>query len=260
MKPLFNLLLLVGVLCANSARAGVGSVVVGEGVEIATELFGETAAREAAEITAERAAQEGAEVVLRQAGVALAKDTAEQVAARAGIVAARASGKAAMAVARYGPAASGIVNTFGDDAAGALMSVSARNGRRLLMLEKELAQSGQGESLLRLVSKRGDAVVEWLFSNRGTVAAGVGATVLLTNPDAVLKAASTVTAATLKTVGDDVVRPITEGIMWMIARLALLFGLTAAGSYALWLKVPSMRSTIDSLIKHGMTQIRSLRK
>jgi hypothetical protein len=229
MKTPMFLTILCSSLVASSAQAGLPSTILREGAEAVSKTLGRTTAREAAEVAAKQAAREGAEVVLRRAGVAAIEETAEQAAKRAGISAARATTKAGTAALRYGEAASGLVNRFGDDAAEALVNVSSRNGRRLVMLEKELAQSGKGESLLKVIRDHGDSAVEWLWDNRDSVAAGVGATVLLTNPEAVLNASAKVVTSVLDTAGSSVVKPVTEGIVWLITRIVAVLALCIGG-------------------------------
>lgn len=255
MKTPFLLFVVVSLQFAPAAQAGVGSALFREGVEYVSKTLGKSAAKEAAEVTAKRAAQEGAEVVLRRAGITAFEASAKQ----AGMAAARAGAKAGQAAIRYGEAAGGFIRRFGDDAAEALVNVSSRNGRRLVMLEKELGTSGQAGALLKVVRENGDTAVEWLWANRKAVAAGVGATVLLTNPEAVLNAGSRVVTGALDAAGDSVVKPVTEGVMWLLTRLGLLVGLCAVGTYVLWLKSPASRSAITGVAK-CISHVRWLRK
>ena len=260
MKTAIVLLIIVSSFIAPSAQAGVGTSVVKQGAEYASEKLGRKAAREAAETAAKKATGEAAETIVRKTTAKAARESAEQLARKAGLAASRCTDDALSAVLRYGDSAAGLINHFGDDAAQALVTVSDRNGRRLVMLEQELAQSGHAEPILKLVGKQGDALVECLWKNKATVAAGVGVAVLLTNPDAVLNAGATVTTAALDTVGTNVVRPVAEGVVWTISRLLMLLALTAVGTYAVWLKAPALRSSITALVHNGVAVVRRQRK
>ncbi len=256
MKTAILLLVIVVSFIAPSVQAGVATNVAKEGAEYLSERLGRKATREAAETAAKKATGEAAETIVRKTTAKAARESAEQLARKAGLAASRCTDNALSAVVRYGDSAAGLINHFGDDAAQALVKVSPRNGRRLVMLEQELAQSGHAEPILKLVGNRGDALVDWLWKNKASVAAGVGITMLLKNPDAVLNAGATVTTAALDSVGTNVVRPVTEGIMWMISRLLMLLALTAVGTYALWLKVPALRTTIAALVDRAARSVR----
>ncbi len=256
MKTAILLLVIVVSFIPPNVQAGVATKAAKEGAEYLSERLGRKATREAAETAAKKATGEAAETIVRKTTAKAARQSAEQLARKAGLAASRCTDNALSAVVRYGDSAAGLINHFGDDAAQALVTVSPRNGRRLMMLEQELAQSGHAEPILKLVGHRGDALVDWLWKHRGSVAAGVGITVLLTNPDAVLNAGATVTTAALDNVGNNVVRPVTEGFMWLISRLLMLVALTAVGTYALWLKVPALRSTITALVQNGVAVVR----
>jgi len=260
MRTFITIVVIAASLVAHRAAAGVGSIIVRDGVEYVTGKIGRTAVRDAAEVATERIAQQGAEKALGKVASKALVETAEQVTKTAGVAATRATQSAASAVLRYGESASGLINQFGDDAAEALIKVSTRNGRRLVMIEQELAQSGQAVPLLNVVKRHGDAAVEWLWANKATVAIGVGATVLLTNPDAVLNAGASVATAAIDTVGSSVVKPVSEGIVWLVSRLALLLAVAAVGSYALWLKVPALRDTISQHAHNVVNRVRTRRK
>ena len=109
------------------------------------------------------------------------------------------------------------------------------------MLEPELAASGQAGPLLKVVADEGDVAAEWIWNHKAAIATGVGATMLLTNTAAVLNSGATVTTAAIDAVGTNVVRPFTEGIVWLFTRLAMLVAVIGAGTYALWLKAPELR-------------------
>jgi hypothetical protein len=250
---------LVAVSClatAANVKAGGLTTLIKEGAEIVSKRLGSAAARDTAEGVAEQVAKEGAESVARRSAAKLVEESAEQLARRSGIIASRCTSDAARAALRYGEPAAGLINTFGDDAAQALVKVTSRNGRRLILLEKELAQSGKAAPLLKLVESKGDSVVEWLWNNKATVAAGVGATVLLTHPDAVLGSGASVATAAINAVGTGVVRPITEGLAWIVSRLSLLAAITAAATYGVWLKFPSLRPAINALVHKGISEVR----
>lgn len=259
-KSITFVIVVVWLAVAPSAQAGILSAVFKEGAEYLSERAGRAAARDTAEGVAGQLTREGAETVLRRSAVKVAEESAEQLARRAGVIATRASGKAGQAVLRYGESATGLINHFGDDAAEAMLKLSSRNGRRLIMLEQELAQSGQAQPLLKLVGQKGNTAMEWIWANKGTVAAGVGATVLLTNPDAVLSAGTNVATAALDSAGKNLIRPITEGVVWILTRLALVFGVCGAGIYIVWLNAPTLRKAIWAGIVQGIAYARRIRK
>ena len=86
------------------------------------------------------------------------------------------------------------------------------------MMEGELAKSGQATSLLKLVGSKGDAVVKWLWNNKGLVATGVSATMLLTNPEAVLSAGASVANTAINVVGNQARRISLFRIAWRLSR------------------------------------------
>jgi hypothetical protein len=231
-----------------------------EASQFITERFGRAGARDAAQSVAGKVTQAGAEIAVRRSAAKVIEESAEQLARRAGLLAAHVTDDAARAVVRYGSSATGLLNRFGQEAAGALAKVSGRNGRRLVMMEDELAKSGQASSLLKLVGSKGDAVVEWLWNNKALVATGVGATMLLTKPEAVLNAGASVANTAINVVGNGVVKPITEGLVWLITRLLLMIGLACAGMYSLWLLVPAFRTSVGALAQTSYATFKAKRK
>jgi hypothetical protein len=78
-----------------------------------------------------------------------------------------------------------LIEKFGQPAAGALKMISAQNGRRLVMLaeDEKLARILRQRELFDLINKRGDSAVDFIWKNKGALAATAALTAFVANPD-----------------------------------------------------------------------------
>jgi hypothetical protein len=214
------------------ANAGISSRVVREGVEFTARKFGKEVAEEGLEKLSTKmaglAAKHGDEVV----SVAFSK-----VGPRAGKLASEAGEQADVALrmlARHGdegislvtrPASLKMISQFGDDGAEALLrhgavgeqligefaeggvkalnKVTAQNGRRLAMLAGDNALKPQ---LIDVICNHGDRACEFIWKNKGALAAGTTLAVFLANPEPFLDG----TVQLTEIVADAAVRPLAE--------------------------------------------------
>jgi hypothetical protein len=114
---------------------------------------------------------------------------------------------AATALVKHPGVAEPLVERGGAEAVGALGAINPRNGRRLAMvLEDELANSGQQKEVLEVVAKYGDPAMEFIWNHKGSLAVGATLTAFVVAPEKFLNTAEGVT----RTVADSVVKPIAE--------------------------------------------------
>lgn len=101
---------------------------------------------------------------------------------------------------------------YGNDSALALSKCSSRSGRRLALIEGEIAKSGQGTQLMTFLAKRSDcdAVVDWLYRNSGKIAAGALIAKLIAFPEEVLGAVSGSVSEVVAATGEKMAAPIAE--------------------------------------------------
>lgn len=110
------------------------------------------------------------------------------------------------AMIKHGEIAEPLLESAGKSAAGALKSVSCKNGRRLAMLAEDgqLAKIGQTPELLEVVAKYGDRAADFVWSNTGALTIAEALTAFLTNPEPYLDGATDIT----KIVTENAVNPI----------------------------------------------------
>lgn len=132
----------------------------------------------------------------------------------------------------------------GAPAARALAVVDPRNGRRLAMLlDGELAAAGRHPEVLGVVAKHGDRAVNFLWENKGTIAAGAALTAFLADPEPFLNGTSRLAGR----VSDGVIAPVVHetgravsNLVWAAAGLVALLG--AAGALVA-VKRPGLAAT-----------------
>ncbi|MCA9065712.1 MAG: hypothetical protein KDA96_21735 [Planctomycetaceae bacterium] len=104
---------------------------------------------------------------------------------------------------------------FGDDAAMLAGKLDPAASRRLMTVACELNASGKAPEVLKLIAEGGkaDQVIDFLCRNKGAIAGGAMLTALVTDPDAVLGAASDVTVGLAEVTGNTIAQPIIEKSM-----------------------------------------------
>lgn len=139
---------------------------------------------------------------------------------------------AATALVRHPGVAEPLVARAGAPAVKALAAVDPRNGRRLnMLLDGELAAAGRHPEVLGVVAKHGDRAVNFLWENKGALAAGAALTAFLANPEPFLDGTSKLAG----TLSHGVVTPVVQetgravsNLIWGI--VCLVAGLGAAGA------------------------------
>ncbi|QEH36596.1 hypothetical protein OJF2_51800 [Aquisphaera giovannonii] len=265
MIPRFARLLTIGIclFAATSARADVASKIAQETAEFVLKKFGKKAITEGTESLAKRiassAARHGDDVfkAVRRVGpgaLSLADDAGEQ-APKVLRLLSKHGDDAAVWVARR-PKALKLLSQHGDEAAevlikhkglaepvleklgapavNALSAVAPQGGRRLAMLAEsgELAAIGRTPELLEVISRHGDAAMNFIWRNKGPLAVGTTLTAFLAKPEAFIDG----TNQLIGTVGENAVKPIAEAagtaiscLVWAV--VALVVGVPAAGIY-----------------------------
>lgn len=255
------LLVLTVALVAQSAEAGVSSRVLREAVEFTVRKFGKEVAEEGVEKLSKKmaglAAKHGDEVV----SAAFTK-----IGPRAGKLVSEAGEQADVALrmlARHGdegialatrPSSLKLISKFGDDGADALLrhgtvgeqligefaeggvkalnQVTAQNGRRLAMLAGDGVVKPQ---LIDVVCRHGDRACEFIWKNKGALAAGTTMAVFLANPEQFLDG----TVQLTEIVADAAIRPLAEEAGRHYGGTIVLMGLLTASlifAARLWLK------------------------
>lgn len=263
MSPWLNRMLVMVIVAATVqvAHAGLSSRVLREGVEFTARKFGKEVAEEGIEKLSKKmaglAAKHGDEVV----SAAFSK-----VGPRAGKLVSEAGEQADVALrmlARHGdegiglvtrPASLRMISQFGDDGADAILrhgaigeqligefaeggvkalnNVTAQNGRRLAMLAGDGALK---PPLIDVICSHGDRACEFIWKNKGALAAGTTLAVFLANPEPFLDG----TVQLTEIVADTAVRPLAEEAGRHYGGTMILAGLLIATlifAARLWLK------------------------
>jgi hypothetical protein len=131
---------------------------------------------------------------------------------------------AAKAMIKHGEITEPLINKFGTSAAAALQKVSSQNARRISMLDQagDLSKIGRTNELLGVVSKYGDAAMEFVWKNKGPLAVATALTAFLSDPQPFIDG----TRDIAQSVGTSLVQPIAEeigrGTNWTLVILALI--------------------------------------
>ena len=264
-KPalLLALAAILGVSVSTDARADLGSKVVQETTEFVLKKFGKKVLTEGTESFTQRISQaflrHGDDVItaVKRVGpsaLSLADEAGESAPKVFGLLA-KHGDDAAVWVARR-PAAMKLFSRYGDDAAevlikhkglaepvleklgapavNALGAIGPRGGRRLAMMAEggELSAIGHTPELMQVVSRHGDAAMDFLWRNKGPLAVGTTLTAFLAKPEAFIDGTNQLAG----TVGESVVKPLVQetgravsGLIWAV--LVIIVGVPAAGVY-----------------------------
>ncbi len=252
-----------GVITQSQARADLASKAAQETAEFVLKKFGKKVLTEGTESFAEKisasALRHGDDVLsaVRRVGpsaLSLADDAGEQAPKLLRLLS-KHGDDAAVWVAKR-PAAMKLMSQYGDDAAevlikhkglaepvleklgapavNALGAIGPRGGRRLAMMAEggELAALGKTPELMQVITRHGDAAMDFIWRNKGPLAVGTTLTAFLAQPEAFING----TNQLVGTIGDAAVKPLVQetgraisGLIW--AALVLIVGLPAAGIY-----------------------------
>ena len=125
-----------------------------------------------------------------------------------------------------------VLERFGAPAVNALAAVGPRGGRRLAMMAEggELAALGRTPELMQVITRHGDAAMDFIWRNKGPLAVGTGLATFLAKPEAFING----TTQLVGTVGDAAVKPLVQetgraisNLIWAV--LVLVIGVAAAG-------------------------------
>ncbi len=148
---------------------------------------------------------------------------------------------AAEAMMKHGELAEPLIQTMGKPAAGALTAVSKQNGRRLAMMAEDgtLNQIGRSNELLPVVTKYGDAAMDFIWRNKGALTVATTLTAFLSDPkpfiDGTVELAKPIAEAPGK-----IATEVARNTDWTVVTCALL----TVGGILFWLRRKSHRRTV----------------
>jgi hypothetical protein len=118
---------------------------------------------------------------------------------------------AADALLKHPGIADDLIARFGDDASGALNSLSKQGAQRLGMLEREgvLSATPQSRDLLPVIAKYGDSAMEFIWRNKGALMVTAGLATFLKDPQAYIQGLKDI-------IVDPVIKPIVESTNWTL--------------------------------------------
>lgn len=137
-----------------------------------------------------------------------------------------------------------VLREGGEQAVTAVSRLTARNARRLAMMEKELVASGKAPEVMSLLARHGkaDQLVDFMWRNKGTLATGAVVTALIANPDSVLGATGDLAGKVIETSGKHIAQPLIKETAEPVVKSAttgLIIGstvLSVFGGLALYLR------------------------
>lgn len=171
--------------------------------------------REGAEYLGKKAAKvvkEGAEASLKQSDsiVSRAASKGSRGLVSGGIDAGKQgavqAGKSAIAVARN--SADEILAHLGPSGVQSMQKLSPVGASRLADVSAELAKSPHKAEWLRMIGQSGDAVAEFLWKRKGSVAIATAATAVVLAPSDFVHASEEVATSTISVVGSNVIQPL----------------------------------------------------
>jgi hypothetical protein len=115
---------------------------------------------------------------------------------------------AADAMIRHGEIAESLIESMGTPAAAALRAISAQNGRRLAIMAEEgtMSRIGRSSELLEIVGKHGDRAMDFVCTNKGSLAVAGALAAFLADPEPFLDGAADIT----RIVAENAVKPLAE--------------------------------------------------
>ncbi|MCS7238941.1 MAG: hypothetical protein NZ899_11840, partial [Thermoguttaceae bacterium] len=150
------------------------------------------------------------------------------------------------ALVRHGEMVIPLVDDLGPKAARALGGLNGQNARRLVMLHRsgELTQMNRSEELIDVIIKYGDKAMDFIWRNKGALAATAVLAAFLADPEAFLNGARDLAAVA----AENVVRPVAEiparaadgiatGTNWTLVILGIACLVVAVWFLRRWLAV-----------------------
>lgn len=140
---------------------------------------------------------------------------------------------------RHGSIAEKVLVQTGEPAVAALKNLSAQNGRRLAMLSEETATQGLAKNpdLLAVVGKFGDRGMDFIWRNKGALAAGTALAVFVANPEPFLEG----TMDLAEIAASQVAKPLVEQIGLRTQWTPVLVTIAAIIGLLVWFKWPRSR-------------------
>lgn len=139
-----------------------------------------------------------------------------------------------------------VLEQFGAPAVNALGAIGPRGGRRLAMMAEggELATIGRTPELMQVITRHGDAAMDFIWRNKGALAVGTTLTAFLARPEAFIDGSNQLAG----TIGDVAVKPLVQetgraisSLIW--ALLVILIAVPAAGVFVT-VKYPTLVAEI----------------
>jgi hypothetical protein len=109
-----------------------------------------------------------------------------------------------------------LLEAFGNSATRALGKLKPQSARRLAMLKDNLLRAKKAKDLLEIIGKYGDPAMDWVWRNKGTLAASAAMAAFVANPEPFLSGAKELSEA----VGKEVVVPVTSAVINSTAKVA----------------------------------------
>lgn len=145
--------------------------------------------------------------------------------------------RAADVLVKHPGVAEGLIQRGGSAGVEALATITPRNGRRLAMvLEGELAKTGQHPELLAVVARYGDRAAEFVWQNKGALAVSAVLVAFLADPAPFLAGTRDLSVAATLGVAQPLAREAARSVDWN--RIALVGlaggGVLLAGGWMWW--------------------------
>ncbi|MEI8212392.1 MAG: hypothetical protein WCI02_09605 [Planctomycetota bacterium] len=142
---------------------------------------------------------------------------------------------------RHGSIAEKLLVQSGEPAVGALQNLTAQNGRRLAMLAEEPTTSRLASSpdLLTILGRYGDRGMDFVWRNKGALAAGTALAVFVSNPEPFIDGSMNLAEIAASQIAKPIAEQIGANTQWTPVLIALI----AATGFFVWLKWPKRRSS-----------------
>jgi hypothetical protein len=143
------------------------------------------------------------------------------------------------ALLRHGSIAEKILVQSGESAVGALKTLSAQNGRRLAMLADDptTAALAKNPDVLAIVGRYGDRGMDFVWRNKGALAAGTALALFVANPEPFIEGTTDLAEIAASQIAKPVAEQIANRTQWTPVLMVLI---GVIGFFA-WLKWPRSR-------------------
>ncbi len=118
---------------------------------------------------------------------------------------------AADALLKHPGIADNLIGKYGDNAVGALNSVSRQSAQRLSMIADDglLTATSRSSELLPIIQRYGDAAMDFIWKNKGALTVASALTLFLANPEVYISGAKSL-------VVDPIAGPIARSVNWTL--------------------------------------------